>query len=598
MLPLALITLLMFFLEKYLILCSKKKRPFFIEANQYGHDKTFYISRSKLLKKRNKNSYAIKNEKSVLPHRNRKNASVLCEYIVDTEKKILFSNLFHLDLTDVLNIFKILLILRKITLYKNGNIISIKINEIKKENSAHYDKTIHDYVAFLAKYFSRNKGKVEEDNFQKRFMYPELKKGKKQEKEKKENDRITKHEESYTKICESERTLTSRGGDLLENGHITNYLQDRRKKKNNKKNSKLSSRYTILKRTIKKLYINIKEKCYINNMKDKTILFIFYVNDKKFIISSLYKKIKGIYYLYRNTLYISINNNIKREIAIINLISDNKSYYEKKKNAITVHSFYIKYYVKYHLERLFRPYSELRKNRRTQMDVLSIVRVAQTGGCLDGSNENEKFNFFLSENVPYGCAYCNACRMIEEDTVNDRGTATSGDTAPNGGAITGGIGTTPHGCAESDNVNIKVVNIYMNGKFFMSLPMTLTYNVDRQFFYLNNYPYVDITKYGIMNLCALTDIYFNNFSFFQNKSFRYLNNQNIILNSDKLNFDINYILLFYFLYFNKKEKLCPPEKIKTIFFFNSMLQEKKEKNFKVIKKIVHRADKNIVNFVF
>ncbi|SBT79639.1 conserved Plasmodium protein, unknown function [Plasmodium malariae] len=497
--------------------------------------------------------YLVKNEKCLLL--DKKTPDKLNEYKVDTKKKIFIHNLFNYSLVDMLTILKLLLQMEKIVLYKHSNNISVKIKDTKKKN-IDYKSLIFDYTLFFKEYLLRNKH--EKDMLFNMHEYFDLyNRGKLK-------DKTTKRRQCSNPIFSHNISSSVPNKKVyLSNKNNASFTHDIKKKKT-------CSIKFILKRIIKKLGICIKDKCYINNVKGKELIFKFYVNNKKFYIFSFYKKIKGIYHLYRNILYVKGNNNINKEIAIINLILLNRRYYDRKKNSHIVNSLYIKYYIKYDVNKLFHIPDELIKNSRKTLEVNNFIYLSQVGKCFD--EKTDRSDFCLSKNV------VNLDESANKNTIKK----------------------SIHRHTHNNNIRIKLIKIYFNGKLFVSMPIVLIYNVIKNVFFMNNIFYFDIMNINLTNLYALKDIYFNNKLFFQNNNFIYLNNQNIILNSDELKVDLNYILLFYFLYFNKKENLRVPEQINPnfYFYFYSLLRNKDKENSKRIKKIVYREDKNILNFVF
>ncbi|CRH00850.1 conserved Plasmodium protein, unknown function [Plasmodium relictum] len=515
----------MIYLEKYFSQCIKKK-VFFLRIKKCNN----ILSKKQLLKK-TKYISLVKYKCKLYNTTN-----VLCELKIDNAKKIQFCNLFNFKLVDILTIFKILMKLKKIVLYKYNNSISIKVKRRRTEKNCKYNLSWYnniilfdDFILFLNKYLRRNK---KYKLLFRRFIDTELIK-----KKNKINNVI------YNIL----------NGNYINDNKLTT---DEKKKKN--KIYKYLKR-CALKRILRSININIKNKSYANNLNEKNFLIKFYVNNNLFHISSFYKRIKGIYYIYRSVVYIK-KNNIKKDIAIINLISDDKSYYEVKKSCIIVNTFYIKYFIKYNLNKIFVLHEEFLKKKFKTLKK-NFIHVSPISNYFNNYCGKLQMNYFL-------------IKTIENKNIINTNQFRSID----------------------NNIKIKIFKIYLNGKYFKSFPISLTYNINNKKFYLNNFFYFDIVKYNINNLCIFKDIYLNNLTFFQNNQFYYIDDQNIILNNDNIYIDINYILLFYFLYFNK-ENLYLPKIINPTFCFYSLLYKKKE-NSKIIRKIIYKADKNFVNFVF
>ncbi|GAB67272.1 hypothetical protein PCYB_112930, partial [Plasmodium cynomolgi strain B] len=361
-----------------------------------------------------------------------KTPSVLCEFNVDAEKKIYFHNLFNFNLIDVLTIFKLLLQLRKVTLYKHNDNISFAVREIKKGDNS-YKSTIRTYLLFLKKY-------------------------------------------------------------LLRNEHGEDALLD----------------------------------------------------------------------------------HLKKDIAVMSLVSTNKSFIKIEKSKIAVDPFYVKYYYKYHLNKLLCLSEELFLSGGKPIKEGNLIHLSQMETCTGRGEERGQGEFSSQENIPIW----------------------SRQTIPNEADNKHSIKTNPVTRLKKDGINIKVINVYLNGKFSVALPLVLTYNINKDIFYLNDLFYLDGSKYDVGSILTRREIYFNNLSFFQWKNFSYLNNENIILNSDNLHFDLNYILLFYHLYFNEGEKLCIRRHINPTFYFYPPVGSKKGANPKRVERIVYRADKKVLNFVF
>lgn len=152
----------------------------------------------------------------------------------------------------------------------------------------------------------------------------------------------------------------------------------------------------------------------------------------------------------------------------------------------------------------------------------------------------------------------------------------------------------------------------------MSFPICLTYNINNYQFYLNNIKYFNINNFTTNELFILKDIYLNNKAYFMNNAFCYLNNENIIMSNEMLNIDLDYILLFYILYFNDNQNLYIPRVCNPAWPFYSMINrnnlvlkkttkiiksvdKKESKNIKsrnILKRVIYKADQNFVNFVF
>ncbi|CRG93864.1 conserved Plasmodium protein, unknown function [Plasmodium gallinaceum] len=514
----------MIYLQKSFVHCIKKK-TFFLKVKKCYN----ILSIKEQPLKKNRNILLVQRD-----YKLNKKENVLCEFKIDNVKKIQFYNLFNFNLIDVLIIFKFLMQLKKIILYKYDNSISIKIKRqmIEKNYKYHVDwynniNLLDDFIDFLNKYLLKKKDyKI----LFKKYIDDELNR-----KKKKKNNIIY--------------------NTLSRNNNNDNIITKEKRKK--KKIYKYLKR-CVLKRIIKNISINIRNKNYTNNKNDKSFLINFYINDNHFCISSFYKKIKGIYYTYRSVVYYK-ENYIKKVVAIINLISYNKSYYEIKKNYIIINSFYIKYYVKNILNKFFSLHEEFLKKKFKGL----------------------KKNFiYVSPIRKYVNNYCEKIQMnyLEKNIENNNTINTNIYRSFN------------------NIIKIKTMTIYLNGKYFKSFPIILIYNINNNNFYLNNFFYFNIAKYDINNLCILKEIYLNNLTSFQNNKFYYIDDQNIILNNDNINIDINYIYLFYFLYFNE-ENLFLPDKINPTFCFYSLTNRKK-KNSKIIKKIIYKSDKNFINFVF
>ncbi|VWU49475.1 conserved protein, unknown function [Hepatocystis sp. ex Piliocolobus tephrosceles] len=616
--------IIFFLLKKSVIFCSIKKHIFYLKCNKYySHNKKFYKNNS-LRKKFN--SCLIKKLRStsspVLTNKTAQN--ILCEYNVDMKKKVLFQNLFDFKILDILTIFKLLLLLNKIVLYKCNNKISIKIKkEIKRENKNDYNSTINDYVLFLKKYLLRKKKKKKK--YLKKIInyvtFEKLNKLKQLNMLKEKNNDMTTHEQCYKPLISEKKNEIVTSSCVNEAQHIAAYITNNINKKKN-----LSSKY-ILKQAIKKKYFNIKNVCYLNNIHDKMLLFIFYVNDRKFIISSFYKKIKSIYYLYRNVLYIEINKNIKKEIAIINLVSNNTTYFKNLKHMIVLNSFYIRYYVKFYLnkfvcsfnKKIMNIYEHLYRNPANIYgryigncvnNLCQSREMYDTGntsneGCVKNSIKNCSREFVLktdssTDGFSASEIGCNASNS--NSNANERSSSANkrDSNANKRNSNANKRNSNANESKSSDkNINIRLVNIYMNGKFYVSIPIVLTYNIIKNNFYLNNLFYLNSEKkYNISYLSTLISIYNSNIQFFQNNNYTWLNNETVVLNSHNFNLDINYILLFYFLYFNKKYNLFVSSHINPLFYFSYILKKKKDENSKIIKKVVYLPEKNMVNFVF
>ncbi|EUD68600.1 hypothetical protein C922_00999 [Plasmodium inui San Antonio 1] len=481
-----------------------------------------------------------------------KKPSVLCAFNVDEEKKIFFHNLLNFRLVDVLTIFKLLLQLRKVTLYKHTDNISFTVREMKKGNNS-YKSTIRTYLLFLKKYLSRNE--YGEDALLELFRHLQFE----------------KQTEKQIDVTTSYDGMDSE--DIPTDGYARKGAEAHRTWGVNKKE------YTVmymLKKIIRNLNVDIRQKGYINNVRDKSFLFKFLVNKKKFRILSFYKKIKGVYYLCRNIMYMQIRSHLQKDIAVMSLVSTNKSFLEIEKSKITVDPFYVKYYYKYHLNKLLCLSEQLFLSRGNPIKEGNFIHLSQMEMCTDRSEERGKSEFSSQDNIPIW----------------------SGQAIPNEADNKNSIKRNAATRLKKYGINIKVINVYLNGKFSVALPLVLTYNINNDIFYLNDLFYLDGTKYDLGSILTRREIYFNNLSLFQWKNFSYLNNENIILNSDNLHFDLNYVLLFYHLYFNKGGKLCIRRHINPTFSFYPPLGSKKGANPKRVERIVYRSDKNVLNFVF
>ncbi|GAW81744.1 hypothetical protein, conserved [Plasmodium gonderi] len=546
-------------IKKYLVFCEKKKSTFILSVIgkcNNSHMTSNYISctfdikqRKFGEKKKQTNCFLVKNKESL--SLNNKTPRVLCEFNVDADKKILFQNLLNFNLEDILTIFKLLLQLKKIILNKYNNNISLKIKEVNKKSN-YYKRTIRAYIPFFKKYLARNK--YDEDRLLNLFgnleFVPQAKK----------IDNTTNYDKTRSSDISTEYFMR----DRVE----VRSTYERRKQK-----------YTIayiLKKIIHKLNLEIKAKCYENNVRDKSFLFKFFVNKKNFHILSFYKKIKGDYYLFRNVMYVHLNRKLVKDVAVVNLISNNKSYFKIKKNCIQLNPFYVKYYYKYHLHKFLHLCEDLNQKGYKKLSKENIRHLSKIGVYSITHEQRVQCKYSRDENSPVPCY------------------GTSQDEADNKNSLKKNAST--H--LQSDDINIKVVNIFLNGKFSFALPLVLTYNINKKNFYLNNLFYLDSIKYDLTSISHFRDIYFNNIVFFQRKNFIYLNNENIILNSDNLHFDLNYVLLFYFLNFNERENLCIRPHINPTFCFYPPISRKNSENSKIIKRIVYRPEKNVLNFVF
>ncbi|KJP85834.1 hypothetical protein AK88_04541 [Plasmodium fragile] len=556
-----LIILLMISLKKHPVLCEKKKCAFLLSVviskynNSSGssesNNNTSYATQSHFVREQKKKKKFIQNGRNLLL--NSKTPSVLCEFNVEAEKKIYFHNLFNLSLVDVLTIFKLLLQLRKITLYKYNNNISFTARGGKNGDNS-YKSTIHTYLLFLKTYLSRNEHG--EDALLEVFRRLQFEK-----KTEKQID-VTAN---YDGRC-------SEG--ITTDGYVRNGTEAHPKLGANKE--KCTVMY-ILKKVIRKLNVDIREKGYINNVRDKSFLFKFLVNKKKFRILSFYKKIKGVYYLYRNVMYMQVNRHLQKDIALISLVSTNKSFLEIEKNKISVDPFYVKYYYKYHMNKLLRLSEQLFLLGRKPIEESNLIHLSQMKACNGIHEELRPRQFSSQENNRIWSR-----QFIPNETDNKNGIQQNSVTR----------------LKRKDGINIKVINVYLNGKFSVALPLVLTYNINKDIFYLNDLFYLDGSKYDVSSILTRREIYFNNLSFFECKNFSYLNNENIILNSDNLHFDLNYVLLFYYLYFNEGKKLCIRRHINPTFYCYHPVGSQKGENKKRVQRIVYRADKNILNFVF
>ncbi|ANQ08995.1 Uncharacterized protein PCOAH_00033970 [Plasmodium coatneyi] len=556
-----LIILLMISLKKHPVWCEKKKFSFFLSEviNKYNssngrserNNNTSYSTRSSFLReqKKKKKNFIQNGRRLSL---NSKTPSVLCEFNVDAEKKIYFQNLFNFSLIDLLNIFKLLLQLRKVTLYKHNDNISFTVRGMKKGDNS-YKSTIRTYLLFLKKYLSRNEHG--EDELLELF-------------------RRLQFEKQTEKQID---VRTSYGGtgseDIPTDGYAGKGAEAYPTWGLDKKQWTLMY---ILKKIMRKLNVDIRQKGYINNVRDKSFLFKFLVNKKKFRILSFYKKIKGVYYLCRNVMYVQVNSHLQKDIAVMNLVSANKSFLEIGKSKIAVDPFYIKYYYKYHLNKLLRLSEQLFFTGGKLIDQGNLIHLSKIEMCTGKSEERGQDELSSQENIP----------IWSHQTIPSE--ANNKDSSKNDRMAR----------LKKDGINIKVINVYLNGKFSSTLPLVLTYNINKDIFYLNELLYLDGSKYDVRSILTRREIYFNNLSFFQSKNFSYLNNENIILNSDKLHFDLNYVLLFYHLYFNEREKLCIRPHINPTFYFYPRGGSKKGANQKRVERIVYRADKNVLNFVF
>ncbi|VTZ69264.1 conserved Plasmodium protein, unknown function [Plasmodium chabaudi chabaudi] len=554
----SLIIFLVFFLDECYVLCLKKKYNFLLKENNtiYHQRQRECTNKSYLSLKKHKKNYYCKNEKKRLILYNKEGPKD--EYKVDIEKKILGHNLFNFSLEDILTIFKLLLYLKKIILYRHNNNISIQIKEPLREDDSSYHDTIYEYGLFLKKYLSKNKN--ERNTFFNIFDTKLIKTGDIC------CDAVEKNQQA--------QTVTLGSNDQLENNDTDYFMEKGRDMKEDKTN--ISNIIRIFKKIIKKLHIDLKEERYINKINDKTILIVFYVNGKKFGISCCYKKIDGTYYLYKNTVYVEVCDTIKKDIAIINLISNNRLFCDFSKDKISVNPFYIKYYVKYYLNTLFHISPKLVINNYSSMIYNNkFPYISQIGNPHNNLDKNTMHTFFLNDKNSIDIKQAQNCENKHNDAIRNY-----------------------EHIKKKNKINVKVIRIYMNGKYYVSIPMCLIYNVIKKKFYINNILYIDNTKHNLEDICTLMGIYFNNINFFQNNNFIYLNNTNIILNSDQLNFDLNYILLFYFAYFNNKKKLHTPKEINPLFPFYNIMHNKKGNNSKIIKKVVYRSDSNFVNFVY
>ncbi|CAG9477768.1 conserved Plasmodium protein, unknown function [Plasmodium vivax] len=534
-------------LQKRPVWCEKKKCTLFLSVviGKYNssdgrsdwNSNTSCATRSNFLreqKKKKKN--LIKNGRS--SSLSSKMPSVLCQFNVDAEKRIFFHTLFNFSLVDVLTIFKLLLQLRKITLYKhNGNIL-FTVRETKKGDDS-YKSAIRTYLLFLKKYLSRNEHA--EDALLQLF-------------------RGLQFEKQTERQIDATTIYDGRGSeDIPTDGYA--------RKGANKK--KLTVRY-ILKKIIRKLNVDIRQKGYINNVRDKSFLFKFLVNKKKFRILSFYKKIKGVYYLCRNVMYVQVNSHLQKDIAVMSLVSTNKSFFKIEKSRIAVDPFYVKYYYKYHLNKL------LSLSERLFLSGGNLIHLSQIKTCIGKSEERGQGEISSQENTPIW-----STRTIPNEAENKNSIKTNP-------VITR---------LKKEGINIKVINVHLNGKFSVAMPLVLTYNINKDIFYLNDLFYVDGSKYDVGSIITRREIYFNNLSFFQGKNFSYLNNENIILNSDHLHFDLNYVLLFYHLYFNEGENLYIRRYINPTFCFYPPVGSKEGVNSRRVERVVYRADKNVLNFV-
>ncbi|CAG25099.1 hypothetical protein CYL21_4296 [Plasmodium falciparum NF54] len=569
--------------QKYLTTCIIKKKYSFLKSGP--NNKQCYRIRGFLTEPKKVRCSLLnkKYEDKDLFYKNDKN-NVLNRYKVDDIKNIYFYNLLNFNLVDVLHICKILLHMKSITLYKYNNNMSINIQqsikekekkkiEIKKrknviwQNNSNY--LINSLVLFFKKYLKRYK--EEKDLFFKLASYQMEKKEKKKKKKKK------------TQINSDNYVLTIKN---LIDENIENKSVEKKRKRNYFK------KY-IIRGILENMNICVKKRSYVNNMKDKFFLFEFRVDNIQFSLECLYKKVRGIYFLYRNIMYIKINEDYKIPIAVLNIISNINVYYKVMKNYILVNSFFIKYYFKYYLNKFFNLnkmfIQEKKKKRKEYMfknikdSIIYVKEIKKT------TMNNHLCDDKKKEIITPPC--------YAKDIIN---------------------GTKFYNILIKNNIKIKRVKIYFNGKLFVSFPICLTYNINNYQFYLNNIKYFNINNFTTNELFILKDIYLNNKAYFMNNAFCYLNNENIIMSNEMLNIDLDYILLFYILYFNDNQNLYIPRVCNPAWPFYSMINrnnlvlkkttkiiksvdKKESKNIKsrnILKRVIYKADQNFVNFVF
>ncbi|EUR74731.1 hypothetical protein PFBG_01563 [Plasmodium falciparum 7G8] len=372
----------------------------------------------------------------------------------------------------------------------------------------------------------------------------------------------------------------------------SNYLINKNKSVEKKRKRNYFKKY-IIRGILENMNICVKKRSYVNNMKDKFFLFEFRVDNIQFSLECLYKKVRGIYFLYRNIMYIKINEDYKIPIAVLNIISNINVYYKVMKNYILVNSFFIKYYFKYYLNKFFNLnkmfIQEKKKKRKEYMfknikdSIIYVKEIKKT------TMNNHLCDDKKKEIITPPC--------YAKDIIN---------------------GTKFYNILIKNNIKIKRVKIYFNGKLFVSFPICLTYNINNYQFYLNNIKYFNINNFTTNELFILKDIYLNNKAYFMNNAFCYLNNENIIMSNEMLNIDLDYILLFYILYFNDNQNLYIPRVCNPAWPFYSMINrnnlvlkkttkiiksvdKKESKNIKsrnILKRVIYKADQNFVNFVF
>ncbi|SOV12508.1 conserved Plasmodium protein, unknown function [Plasmodium gaboni] len=571
--------------QKYLSTCIIKKKYFFLKSGP--NNKECYRIRGFLTQTKKARCLLVdkKCEYKDLFYKNDK-SNILNRYKVDDIKNIYFYNLLHFNLLDVLNICKILLHMKSITLYKYNNNVSIniqqfikdknKIKEEKRKNSIWQNNSndlINSLVIFFKKYFQRYK--EEKDLFFKLASY-QMEKKKKKKKKKAKNI-----SENYVLASQNLMDENIDNKSVKKKGK-TNYFK----------------KY-IIRGILENTNISIKKKSYVNNIKDKIFLFEFSVDNIEFSLECLYKKVRGIYLLYRNIMYIKINEHYKIPIAVLNIISNINVYYKVMKNYILVNSFFIKYYFKYYLNKVFNlnnMFVQGKKKKKKKeyifknmKDNLIYIRQIKKKTTMNNHPCNDKKKEIIS--TPY----------YSKGIIN---------------------GMDFYNILHKNNIKIKRVKIYFNGKLFVSFPICLTYNINNYQFYLNNIKYININMNNLTTneLFIIKDIYLNNKIYFKNNAFCYLNNENIIMSNEMINIDLDYILLFYILYFNDNQNLYIPRVCNPAWPFYSMINEnnlvlkkkttkriqkeltkKDQKNINsrnILKRVIYKADQNFVNFVF
>ncbi|SOV74825.1 conserved Plasmodium protein, unknown function [Plasmodium sp. gorilla clade G3] len=565
--------------QKYLTTCITKKKYFFLKYGQ--NNKQCYRIHGFLTEKKKVRCSLLdkKYEDKDLFHKNDK-SNILNKYKVDDIKNIYFYNLLHFNLVDVLNTCKILLHMKSITLYKYNNNVSINIEQSIKENEKDKIKKkkrkkviwqnnenylINSLVMFFKKYLKRYK--EEKDLFFKLASY--------QMEKKKKKKKVQNISDNYV--------LASQ---ILIDENIDNKCVEKKRKTNYFK------KY-IIRGILENRNISVKKGRYVNNIKDKFFLFEFRVDNIHFSLECLYKKVRGIYFLYRNIMYIKINEDYKIPIAVLNIISNINVYCKVMKNYILVNSFFIKYYFKYYLNKVFN---------LNQMFI---------------QEKKKKRKEYIFKNMKDNLIYI---REIKKRTMNNHPCDDKKKEIISPLCYPKNIinGMEFYNILIKNNIKIKRVKIYFNGKLFVSFPICLTYNINNYQFYLNNIKYININNFTTNELFILKDIYLNNTVYFMNNVFCYLNNENIIMSNEKLNIDLDYILLFYILYFNDSQNLYIPRVCNPAWPFYSMINgnklalkkttktmksvdKKESKNIKsmnILKRVIYKADQNFVNFVF